>query len=1143
MSTKSQQNKLYKLLSNMSGSRRCILQHYNKCRTTSTPGTFGLGVCCVLSMYEAADLVGDGAFTAIQKYCRVPTDAPSYGTDGAWHKRAQFLLAQVSKAHHQDSIQPEVWNRVTEVLGEAETILQTRCLSNNEVNTINQITMWAVKFAPLYPCLSQCAKLWYEIRTSAEGAQGPPHNANTTSFGQCSLVVATPSRPQMPQGNNSSHDSESYKHLQVPSHAETLTLFHQRRRQSPSGLRTAESLPSEEELEDLQADQYPFLAEEIAGTDWVTDGEVGQNEIALKNLTLVEEHVVELVVYLKHAHRRGGATRVSTKLVNVKERLRTLCKSLSQLSNKSPTMDAQILATLTNMRSSLITARAKVISSPWVRMCNRHMTMFNIAIFRLSHLWHQARLANMKINGALQPQELESLRGVIDSPKENSSIRYVAFNTYAALLTATSDEEAREVVHNFLTFSDLANGSIDLTTAKLYLLILLYLEYEDVKLFEVGVQKLLSKLISKLRCEIFEAKKTEISICHIPEFKEFFFAFFKVRPCQGFDWRDSLRSSDPLVRDRQRPIIAKLLQYGSSFRNGVDELKRLTTSASLASNKREVYARQVESLEAFRRHLLSIDSPTSVFADGQTLAYLKQFVAFAKTRLNECEVDGHATCRKQVRVLEVTLECLQWCRLLSSYLEAPSPSLEETYDMVAHALILDSLWSYEVTAPLLDSERAFISQGILSALRSNNVDDDLLLCAKMFLDRSVPTRFVEILLSDLLLFRAQKTSDYDRMVTLLASECRMALLRVKLASSSHIPSSAKKFFVEALVQARLAAKGVNSPPAPSQSLSPSLQARFVASPAHEAPQLLSVDVVLEGALKETNLGDLTVSETARHVATYLMGNSVDEEWLEFLTCQVNWCSLTPQQLAELQGELMTLVQNLGTLLKAFWFSARWVKSPDSSVEATPDLVRHFVNAATLKWLLKNLMGNSKCPAEVWQSLCKVAGDYAFAWMPKWIAFMHNSQALFPSDVIVDADFVERLCVDVSRQMYFTVPPKAWVGPPLDNQEVSARLRHLMKGVFFGTLTRQDFEALLETHLSRVVTRWNTNVFLTFLLYACHNTSLPVDRAVIEECIKTIVNEGALLKRDVGMTVGTLRNCIMKLVTLQLSTNQIRFDQA
>eukprot|EP01053_Blabericola_migrator_P001793 Blabericola_migrator_1__1792@NODE_1485_length_4443_cov_10_689214_g975_i0_p1_GENE_NODE_1485_length_4443_cov_10_689214_g975_i0NODE_1485_length_4443_cov_10_689214_g975_i0_p1_ORF_typecomplete_len1231_score191_58_NODE_1485_length_4443_cov_10_689214_g975_i0103702 len=1166
------QKKICKVVSSMSGSGRCILRHHNKCHRLSTTRTFSLGVSCVLSMHRAADLPGDeihfgplpedfrDTIDNVRRSCRALTNASSYGHDGAWHKRAQLLLARALEMHYQVpvetyhgvSVESEVWDQIAEVLGEAENTLQTRSLSNDEVDTIRQITGVAVQFAPLYPCVSQCAKLWYEIGPTGARFQELLRNANPSSSGQrsplvCKAGVETPSRSDVPPASNPPHP-ESYMHFQVPSQAETLVSSHQRRCQLPleiwtlpsgsqgEGALLAETLQGEEELEQCNAgladrDWYPTPAEEFAETDMATDGNFGHDHAAPKNLTIVESHVAKLIADLNLAHR---STQTSVKIVNVKERLRKLSMSLRRLNNESLTLDAQLLVTLNKLRSLLITARAKVRFPQLVRISNRYMTMFDGAIFTLSHLWHQARSVNMKTSDWLRPHELEGLRRVIDFPTEFSFSKCVASTTYAVLLTSDSNEEVTKVLDDFLTFFDLASRTIDLTTAKLYFLILLYLRHDSVKLVKTELQDLLGKLIYRLRAEIFESGKTEISLDQIPELKEFCLAYFETSASQRFDWRKPLQRCDPEGRDGQRPIITNLAQYGVSFGTGVLQLERLLTSASLASSERETYATQVGSLEAFRLHLLSKFSLSNVFADNQTLAYFKQFAAFAKVCLDECEVEGYVTGHEQLQILEVTMNCLHWCRLLSSYMEVTSPSLlEETYDLVADALILKILWNNEMTASLLNSERAFISRGILSALRSNKLDDELLVCTKMFLDRNIPTRFVETLLDKLLLFRAQKTSEHDKMVTLLATECRMELFRGKLASNSNIPSSTRKFFAEALSQARLAAKGVSILPAPGEPMSPTVQERFVASPAHEAARRLSPLVVLEEALRGTKLNDLTVSEVARHVATHLLGEPVDERWLNFLTCQVNWCSFTPQQLAERQGELMTLVQSMGTFLKAFWSKARWAKPLDSRAEATPNLIRHFVNTATLKWLVGKLKEDHMCPAESWQLLCKVAGDYVFAWMPKWMTFMHSSRALFPPNVIVDSDFFVKLCVDVCRQMYFTVPPKVWVGASQDNEEVSAELRHLVKAISLGTLTRQDFDTLSEPHLSRYVTRWNSNVFISFLLYAWHDALLLEDKNVIEECMKLVVSETGVLERDVGMAVSTLRHCITKLLSLQL----------
>eukprot|EP01053_Blabericola_migrator_P011458 Blabericola_migrator_1__11457@NODE_681_length_6903_cov_298_280281_g495_i0_p1_GENE_NODE_681_length_6903_cov_298_280281_g495_i0NODE_681_length_6903_cov_298_280281_g495_i0_p1_ORF_typecomplete_len1154_score173_23_NODE_681_length_6903_cov_298_280281_g495_i04793940 len=1153
----------------MLGSGRCVLRRYNKCQATRTAGTFGLGVCCVLSMYEAGDFANHEAqwspFPTRPQEGTVnsqpPTNAPSYDTDEAWHDRAQTLLTQVLKADWQVPVQSEVWDQVTEVLAEAENILKTRCFSNDELKTINQINMVAVKFAPLYPCVSQCAKLCYEIRASAESAQGLPYNANTASPRPSETGVEAPLRADLEKPQNFSQSNDPSYNLASPTHvsSEAQTSGAPLRFASlqgkdpscyPESYRprecyavSAESFQSDKRLEQFKAAptsqslpsaSLPLLANDLVETDRTAGGKVDYDGATHESLALVEENIAKVIVDLDHAHQNAGKSRTSAKLINVKEQLNTLCRSLSGLHDEPLTLDAHSLVTLTRMRFSLMTARGKVTASRGVRLSNRYMTRLNSAIFNISHLWLQARLANLNTDDSLQPQELESFREVTEFPERVSTIGCIASTTYATLLTTHSDKKARKIVHDFLTFSSMASQRIDLETAKLYLLILLYFRHGNVRLIEPRLQDPLGKLIATLRGEILRSEKIGISLFELSEFQELCLAYFKVSTCHGFDWRNSLDLSNTLVRSGQKPIITNLAQCGKVFCDGLDQLTRFVTSSKLASDK-GIYAAQVKSLEAFRRHLLSIDPPTDVFTNDQTLAHLEQFAYFAELCLNQCEVEGHAGSREQVRLLEVTLDCLHWCRLLSSYLEVPSPEfLEGMYDTVANALILTSLWSHRNTEFLCNSERAFISRSILSILKSNKLDDRLLGCIRMFFDKNVPSRFARVIFDEMLLYRAQKTSDYDRMLTLLALECRMNLYRADIAFKPELlsmPSSIRNDFAEALVQARLIALGVKILPAPDLPLEPSLQERFVASPAHKAARHLSVDVVLDEALKETSPDEVTVSEVAHHVAAYLLGNPVDKQWLDFLTCQMSWCSFTPKQLAKHHSELVTLVQSLDTFLKAFWFKGRWAKPLDSSAEATPDLIRHFVNTVTLKWLFTKLVGDSMCSAEDWEFLHKVAGDHVFAWIPKWMVFMHGSQALFPSDVTVDADFFARLCVDLSRQTKFTALPKEWLDAPMEHFRVSVQLRRLIKGVCLGVVTPQDFEALLSPHESRVVLRWNRNLFLAVLLYVWHDNSLPVDMAVIAECIKIVLSEGALYSGDVGMSVSTMQKCIEKLLTM------------
>eukprot|EP01053_Blabericola_migrator_P011877 Blabericola_migrator_1__11876@NODE_723_length_6727_cov_16_696697_g506_i1_p3_GENE_NODE_723_length_6727_cov_16_696697_g506_i1NODE_723_length_6727_cov_16_696697_g506_i1_p3_ORF_typecomplete_len173_score21_26_NODE_723_length_6727_cov_16_696697_g506_i1200718 len=162
--------------------------------------------------------------------------------------------------------------------------------------------------------------------------------------------------------------------------------------------------------------------------------------------------------------------------------------------------------------------------------------------------------------------------------------------------------------------------------------------------------------------------------------------------------------------------------------------------------------------------------------------------------------------------------------------------------MTAKALILKQLWSSPPTASMFNSERAFISQGILAALDSNKLDDELLACARMSLDQNVPSRFVANKFDELLIDRSDHNTDHDKMVTLLALECRILLCKAGFtlgSSGNWIPTSVMNTFTEALVQARMLARGVHTLPDSDLTLTASLQNRFVASSTHEASRHLS----------------------------------------------------------------------------------------------------------------------------------------------------------------------------------------------------------------------------------------------------------------------------------------------------------------
>eukprot|EP01053_Blabericola_migrator_P002575 Blabericola_migrator_1__2574@NODE_1728_length_3911_cov_14_265349_g1115_i0_p1_GENE_NODE_1728_length_3911_cov_14_265349_g1115_i0NODE_1728_length_3911_cov_14_265349_g1115_i0_p1_ORF_typecomplete_len997_score159_22DUF1424/PF07232_11/0_25_NODE_1728_length_3911_cov_14_265349_g1115_i01093099 len=980
----------------------------------------------------------------------------------------------------------------------------------------------ALDFGPLYP---RGADYGFERIKDVFQAQVPPHNAET-------VIPESSRHQQVPSQIEISWQQEmTHSNLDVAADTELPSLNTNFWAHSSCLPRRCAFQDAATSKQGWQPARSPLPVSDATREASFEDLKIGYDDARHEAWELLEETVADLVTVIEEAIL--NECRGQRKLINVKGQLHRLIASLSRLGNGPPPLGTRELAILSSMRFSLMAARAGVKSSPKIYMTKRYMAKLNEAIFIVSSLRHLNQLADLEGTETLQPQELESLKRAIYSSKALSPLRFIVSTAYAALVTTNSDDRAQEILDDFLTFFDLASKSIDLTTAQLYLLILLHLRHDHVKLLKPQAQEPLGKLIVRLRDELFIAERSEIPIFELPELQQFYLAFFGEGTWPRFDWRQSLFLNPILARDGHRPIITRLIQYGSAFREGLDQLAGFVIRAQALPNEGGTYATQVKSLKAFQSHLLRIHPPDCVFADAQTLIYLKQFAAFANACIDECQVHGDATGCEHVQILKVALNCLQWCRLLSSYLGVTSPSLlEEAYDMTAKALILKLLWNSRPTACMFNSERAFISRGVLAALKSNKLDDELLACTKMFLDQSVPSKFVATTLDKLLIDRSEYKSDHDKMVTLLALECRIQLFKSKIESSSNItrmPASMMERFTEALVQARMLAKGVQILPAPVLTLNASLQERFVASNAHETAHHLSVDVVLAEALKRTDPDRMTVGDVAYYVATYLLGNRTDERWLDFLTCQVKWCSSTPQHLAEHPDELMTLVQSLHTLFKASWSDFRRLEPFNSNAQATPILIRHFVHMAILKWLSGTLLGTNLCSANARQFLDNMVGEHVFGWMPKWLILMNGRRALFPSDVLVPSSLFEGLCFDVARQRNSndSIPIRSYIS--LDHDDVSAYLRRLLRAVGSGTLTFQDLEVLLKQHVCPVLSRPNRNMFLTFLLWAWHHKCLPVDIAVIEGCIKDVFYEGAHPANKGLLFVNTMQGCIQKLL--------------
>eukprot|EP01053_Blabericola_migrator_P011608 Blabericola_migrator_1__11607@NODE_697_length_6827_cov_16_681361_g506_i0_p3_GENE_NODE_697_length_6827_cov_16_681361_g506_i0NODE_697_length_6827_cov_16_681361_g506_i0_p3_ORF_typecomplete_len240_score31_51DUF3563/PF12086_8/0_3_NODE_697_length_6827_cov_16_681361_g506_i09041623 len=230
---------------------------------------------------------------------------------------------------------------------------------------------------------------------------------------------------------------------------------------------------------------------------------------------------------------------------------------------------------------------------------------------------------------------------------------------------------------------------------------------------------------------------------------------------------------------------------------------------------------------------------------------------------------------------------------------------------------------------------------------------------------------------------------------------------------------------------------------------------------------------------------------------------------------------------------MTLVQSLSSVSKASWFKSQRLHPLDSRAEATRALVRHFVHMVTLKWLSGKMVGG-QFPTRAQQCLENTLSEHVFTWMPKWLTLMYGRQALFPFGVSVKAGLFKGMCLDMTRQRHFNsstdIAQLSRRQVPLDHEDVSACLRHLLKAVGSGTASSQDLEPLMEPHVCPVLSRPNRNMFLTFLLWAWHHKCLPVDADVIANCIKHILYEGALPGNQGRMSANSMRWCLHQLLS-------------
>eukprot|EP01053_Blabericola_migrator_P001954 Blabericola_migrator_1__1953@NODE_1531_length_4335_cov_66_897142_g1005_i0_p1_GENE_NODE_1531_length_4335_cov_66_897142_g1005_i0NODE_1531_length_4335_cov_66_897142_g1005_i0_p1_ORF_typecomplete_len1010_score138_77_NODE_1531_length_4335_cov_66_897142_g1005_i03913420 len=540
-------------------------------------------------------------------------------------------------------------------------------------------------------------------------------------------------------------------------------------------------------------------------TDSVLEGDtnvLGSSATDQKSDLSMLERLQQRALALINTFSESRSSERAMKTADAIPRMLALGEAQIELSQAPATLlEAQSLTILDSIRSSLFTLR-RALDSKSNKRFKSHLSRL---IFVTSRLWHLARLANPGTDDVAAFQ-LEEITQLIDL-NWTSMAAFVAFETYASLVKEVG---ARTALDDFVAFISSASYSIDLQAAKLCLLILLYVKHGNVEVVAQEAQNTLSKLIIKLRRDIFSANLTEIPIHAFPEFTEFCSAYFGADACQTFDWRASLRPSEMAQQDVQVPLIKEMIKYGTSF---VECLAQI--SAQMEKTKcmiETMYVKQVDSLRGLHTYLLSLESPEQVFEDSEVLAALEQTSAFAEACLKECEVDGLRAHDHQRQILEGTMYNLQWFRLLSTHLRVTPPSvLQKSYDDVAKAWILKSLWSHKKTASMKQPRRAVTSSKILSALASDSSDDVLVTCVKAFLDQSVPSRLVRGLLRKVFFDREKsggngEPKEYTEALYLLAEHCRAKVYQEEILVGRDVRDAVVKLYSEAMDQARRVAR-------------------------------------------------------------------------------------------------------------------------------------------------------------------------------------------------------------------------------------------------------------------------------------------------------------------------------------------------
>eukprot|EP01053_Blabericola_migrator_P002981 Blabericola_migrator_1__2980@NODE_1861_length_3644_cov_104_762371_g1190_i0_p1_GENE_NODE_1861_length_3644_cov_104_762371_g1190_i0NODE_1861_length_3644_cov_104_762371_g1190_i0_p1_ORF_typecomplete_len716_score98_70_NODE_1861_length_3644_cov_104_762371_g1190_i04012548 len=492
-------------------------------------------------------------------------------------------------------------------------------------------------------------------------------------------------------------------------------------------------------------------------------------------------------------------------------------------------VDADSLAALTEMRASLLCARAEIETNPHACLTHRNEVMLDEAILILSCAWHRARMANLRVPGfaSLHYERLGGFESVKRLTRRTPVTLFLS-GTYASLL---EENDSKEVVDSFFTFLESSNEVVSASAAKLCLSILLYLKYDSVNLIGEEMQAPLDKLISQLYHRLITMNADRLSVGNLSEVENFCLTYFGANPHLAIDWRAPLILDVDVPQFGQRPVIKHSFEYGNAFKNGLSRASKTLEETEDVSQPEDFsetedvskasHTRQVESLKVLYSYLLSMDSTEPVFEKAEFRQILDEFSAFAESCLIECYVDGFSTQPWQTEILGVMMDGIHWCRLLCAYWHYPPPrALKETYETIANAWLLKSLWGRVETFSLTDFERGFISDRLLAALVSEGLGHDLLAYSKAFLDHDVPCGFVGAMFNRVVVpqmkSHVNRLADEEKLLLLLASICSLRLLDGTVTGRSESANQSlrdeiSQAFKRVLSSAQLVALPVLSP--------------------------------------------------------------------------------------------------------------------------------------------------------------------------------------------------------------------------------------------------------------------------------------------------------------------------------------------